>query len=237
VEPKLFYDYARNQRVSDIREHLLFPLKTLSIILPMGLAVVDLLLPVVIGHLFPAYLPGVPAMRVLVWGSVFMGLLVSTKSFIVAIGKQKKVLLFYIAAVLVHLAVSTTLAFYGWGLVGIATGTLVAYAVCATELLIFVFLKFGEPMMTVFRRIGSLYLPSALVFGVTVVVPFGLPKILPEISPNAVMAVEGVGIVLCCGVFYFSLRRYFREYLSWNLDKMCSLAPVIENVPPAETLI
>ncbi|MDP3920507.1 MAG: oligosaccharide flippase family protein [Candidatus Omnitrophota bacterium] len=211
IEPRLHYDYAKSGGTAGIRDHLWLPLRLLSFALPLALAFADLLLPRLIHWVFPAYVPGIAAMRVLLWGSVFMGLIVSTKSFIVAIGKQRAVLPFYVAAVVVNLAVSLTLALQGRGLAGIAAGTLAACLVCATGLLSFVFNHLGESTARIVGRIVSLYAPSAVVIAITIGLPSYLEQVFSGLSPVAVMTVGGGGLGVCAAIFAWILIREFRS--------------------------
>ncbi len=174
IEPRLYSDYAKHQQLSAVREHVWFPLQTLAFIMPAGLAGLHLFLPIVIGRWLPAYVPGVPAICVLIWASFFMGLTVCTKSVIVAMGEQGRVLPLYWLAIAANLAVSFWLVPHGWGLVGIALGTMAAYIVCCTGLLLFVMRRLGWSMQAAMVRIVALYTPAVIMSAITA----GLPALM-----------------------------------------------------------
>lgn len=201
VEPRLYADYAERQQAGGVWDHLWFPLRTLACLMPIGVAGVDLVLPMVVERWLPSYAPGVTAMRVLVWGSVFAGLSMCTKSFIVALGAQREALPWHLLAIVVNVLVSGGLALGGFGLTGIALGTSVAYGVCCTGLLWFAFRRLGRPAGWILGRIGLLYVPFCAVAGSTLVVPWLVGKALPAWASgvpliNAVAAIGSCSAVL-----------------------------------------
>ncbi|MBI3321448.1 MAG: polysaccharide biosynthesis C-terminal domain-containing protein [Candidatus Omnitrophica bacterium] len=180
VEPRLYADYARRQRADEVRDHVWFPLRTLAFLMPVGFAVLDLLVPALVGRWLPSYTPGLVALRVLIWGSVFLGLAVCTKSFIVALGKQREALPVYGIAIATNVVASAAFASCGWGLGGIAWGTLLAYGVCASGLLRMVFRHLGESAQEIRARFVMLYWPLAVVSGLTILMPWLVVHVVPQ---------------------------------------------------------
>ena len=199
IQPQLYFDYARGQRLSDVMDHLWFPLKTLALVFPLGLAMVDLLLPLLIHRWLPAYAPGMGAMRVLIWGSFFMGLAICTKPAIVALGQQKRVLWFYGAAIAVNVVLGVALILVGWGLTGIAVGTAVAYCVCCTGLLVFTFRRLGEPLPSAIVRTVALYGPWVLTSAAMVGFPFLAARLNPSLG-ELVLPVTRWTVALSYGI-------------------------------------
>ena len=159
IEPRIYFDYARSGQRSQIKEHLWFLLRTQAVVLPLFLAGIDLLTPPFIHRFLPAYAAGIPAMRILIWGNFFMGLTICTKSFIVAVEKQRQVLPFYFAAIGVNLVASVFLGVNGWGLTGVALGTATAYCLCCAGLLFFSFRQLEWSFKRVLAHLGGAHDP------------------------------------------------------------------------------
>lgn len=194
-EPRLYYDYAQSRDVAHVREHLWLQLTTLAFVLPLGLAVLDWVLPLVIRHWLPDYLPGLSAIRLLLWGSFSMGLAHCTRSFIVALGLQKRVLKFYGLAVAVNLGVSGWLIFAGWGLVGVAAGTFAAYAVCAAGLIGFSLRQLRWSFKTIAASVVRLYAPMGAMGLFLFLIPDGAAWLHHGFSPGWMFTFKGGGIL------------------------------------------
>jgi O-antigen/teichoic acid export membrane protein len=204
VEPRLHADYTRSNDAADIRDHLWLPLRTLALLMPCGLAALDVVLPFVLAHWLPAYRPGLPAIRVLVWSSVFMGMAFATKSALVALGQQRRVLPIYGAAIAVSLAGGLWLVQRGWGLTGVACSTGMAYAVCSTGLVVVVLRQLGWSWRTTLQRLGWLYLPTAAMASLTA----GLPALVRHVRPGLASPELSVLLgVVALGYGVVALRR------------------------------
>jgi len=207
IEPLVYFDYARHKQPKHMREHVWFPLRTLAYLMPMGLVIADLVLPWAIRHWLPAYIPSIAVMRVLIWGSVFMGLAFSTKALIVALGEQQRVLIFYVIAIVTNLLVGWTLAHYGWGLIGIAFGTVIAYVVCCTELLVFALRRLGWSGRQIATRIILLYVPTLVAWVGTVELPQVVARVMGW-PAQAIWAVRLVAVAGFVAAVVAQLRRH-----------------------------
>ncbi len=207
VEPRLYAHYASAGRLDHVREHVWFPLHTLAWLMPLGVGVVNWVLPPLVRRWLPAYTPGLGAMRVLIWGSCFMGLIVCTKSLIITLGLQRRVLWFYGIAIAVHLATGLTCALRGWGLVGIAGATVLAYAVCCTQLLYFAARCFGYSGPAALLHTAGLYVPIALVWGSTVALPWAARKMPASSWPVPVAGIKGIALAILVLIAWRQLTR------------------------------
>ena len=195
VEPKLYSRFALTPNALAVRDHLWVPLRTLAWLMPVGLSALDWLLPAFVRLWLPAYTPALPAMRVLIWASLFMGLAICTKSFIVALHQQRRVLPYYGIAILVNVIISGAMAASGHGLVGVAFGTAIAYAVCAIGVVHCACRQLGWRPSEILSRMGWLAAPTGLVAVMTMLVPGWIGHALG--SPHASLAVRGVTWVVC----------------------------------------
>lgn len=205
VEPKLYARFALMPEAMAVREHLWVPLRTLAWLMPVGLSALDWLLPMVVRRWLPAYTPALGAMRVLIWASVFMGLAICTKSFIVALHQQRQVLPYYGMAILVNGLISGALAASGHGLIGVAFGTAIAYAVCSIGVVQFACRRLGWRPAEILYRMGSLMAPAVLVAVSTMLVPEWIGHTLA--SPRLSLAVRWLAWVVCAVIAVIRIWR------------------------------
>ena len=218
IEPRIYFDYARSKRSPQIREHLWFLLKTQALLMPAVLLGTDLLMLPFIQRWLPAYTPSIPAMRLLVWGSFFMGLALCTKPVIIAMGKQLQALTFYGIAIGVNVVMSTALVLQGTGLWGAALGTGLAYGTCCAGLLIFSFRKLEWSAREAAIRLALLIIPWGVALSLTAA---------PTVLSRAV------------GCFVYSmvaLLIVFRQIQAKKPVKPSPLVEVTQNLPPVSSL-
>ncbi len=207
IEPKLHHDFPQNGKPVDILPHLWIPLKMLSQIMPLAIAAFELVLPAMIEGWLPAYKPAIPAIRILVWGSLFMGFAISTKPFIVAINGQKSVLGFYLAAIALNIYMSVTLLRSGFGILGAAIGTTIAYGFCSLALLGFAFWKIGWKPRVVLSKTLSLYTPALVVASSVILLPSFASKLFPSIPPQPITMFRISAFAICLLIFFWQFRE------------------------------
>ena len=98
----------------------------------------------------------------------------------------------YGVALLINLAAGIGLARSGWGLAGIASGTLISYLFCSIALLYFSYRQLGESRTAVSYKIAGLLFPAFLAISIIEIIPAYLAK---DFSAGAILAVRGAGII------------------------------------------
>ena len=215
IEPRIYFDHARCERSSQVREHLWFLLKTQALLMPAVLLGIDLLLPLFIQRWLPAYTPSITAMRLLVWGSFFMGLAICTKPVIIAVGKQFQALTFYGLAIGVNLLTSVALVLHGAGLWGAALGTGLAYGTCCAGLLLFSFRKLEWSGREAATRLGLLMIPWGIALGLTF---------------------ASTGLFRVAGVVSYGVAAVFFVIRQIRTKKSAGSSPLVEEVSSLVTI-
>ncbi len=223
IEPKLHYDYAHSEQASRVQNHLLLLLRGVSLVMPLVLAVVNLVIPIIVQHWLHEYEPGIPAMRILVLSSFFPGIIVCTKSFLVALGKQQKVLPVYAVAVVLNIALSYSLVTQGYGLVGIVLGSAAAYVFCGLVLLMYSLRLLSWAWPRVLMQTVSLCVPFAAMFLLSVTVGGGVFQ-QEHTSWQSPLGYASIALALTAyagGVVWWGVRQI----------RLRRLAPPVELVP------
>jgi O-antigen/teichoic acid export membrane protein len=230
IEPRIHYDYTVSHDPSHLREHLQFPLQILAYIMPLGLGFLDLALPIFVKHFLPQYIPGIFSMRILIWGSLMMGFSVCTKAFMVATGNQKKSLWIYASAIPVNVSIGIFLAHHGWGLAGIATGTLASYFICSIALLTFSYHELGDSFSKCTRQIAKFFFPAACVILLMTLIPELLRN---SVDSGTLLGYRCLALTLYGGIVYFQISRQigFKSLLTQLQKKPHAIVePIFEEV-------
>jgi O-antigen/teichoic acid export membrane protein len=93
------------------------------------IGVIIVALPALIHLLIPKYSPSIPIVQMLIFGSFFMSTSLLPGQFLIAVNKQKFLIVTQIIICIMVLLIDMLLIHYGYGLKGIAVGTICGYFV------------------------------------------------------------------------------------------------------------
>lgn len=91
--PRFLETYGREQDPAALRRLLLAPTLALVALLPLVAGVGFLMAGPFVGAVLPRFLPGLPAIRVLLLGGILLGVAAPTDAFLVAIGRHRRVII------------------------------------------------------------------------------------------------------------------------------------------------
>ena len=126
--PRLLREHARSGgSLAAIRRHTLRPVLLYAGALPLPLALLWIAGGYALPRFYPAYAEAVKPMQVLLLASSFLVVLGGITTFLFAIDKHARNLLFLAPALALNVAIDLVLLRFGWGLMAIAAGSLVTY--------------------------------------------------------------------------------------------------------------
>lgn len=125
--PRQLERFGTTSDPHSIQSLLLGPLRAMVALMLVLVCGVTLGLPLVIRLFLAKYLPSVPIIKILIIGAFFYSLASIPGNCAVAINKQKKLILVLIGAILFSLLMDTILLWAGYGVMGIAIGTMAGY--------------------------------------------------------------------------------------------------------------
>jgi O-antigen/teichoic acid export membrane protein len=137
--PRLLREHARaGGRLEAIRRHTLQPVLVYARALPLPTALLWIGGGFALARYYPAYAEAVRPMQVLLLASGFLVVLGGVTTFLFAIDKHPRNLFFLTPALAFNVVVDLVLLRLGWGLMAIATGSLVTYFLYAVAVLWYV---------------------------------------------------------------------------------------------------
>jgi O-antigen/teichoic acid export membrane protein len=137
--PRLLREHARGGgSLEAIRRHTLQPVLLYASVLPLPIGLLWIGGGAALARFYPAYSGAVAPMQILLLASGFLVVLGGVTTFLFAIDKHPRNLLFLGPALALNVVLDLVLLHLGWGLMAIAAGSLVTYFAYAVALLWYV---------------------------------------------------------------------------------------------------
>ncbi|MEP7029049.1 MAG: oligosaccharide flippase family protein [Candidatus Eisenbacteria bacterium] len=179
--PRMLATYARSRDADVTAREMLRPLATVAWLMPLIVGVSVFFVREVVALVLPKYLPGVPALSILLFGTLGLALSSIPAFYIMAIQKQVKLLPLALGSIVLDIALIGLFLRLGWKLEGVAAGVSTGYVVYGVGLLIYA----ASHLATTFRGRAMFVLRSVLptLWATTLAVTFAL--VLPPLVPDA----------------------------------------------------
>ena len=127
LSPRLVERYSQTHEISSLRGFVLQPMLIISCITPFLLGGLYYFGEIVLQTFLSAYLPGLPAFKILLLHVFFFSLSFGLTTFFVTIHKQYRIIPFSIGAILLSTVLNYTAIRTGRGLTGVATATVITF--------------------------------------------------------------------------------------------------------------
>lgn len=127
--PRMLERFAATNDYSAVGGLLLNPIRAMAAVMIFLTSALAIFVPVVIRLFLPQYAPSIPLVEILVPGAYFLAIAPIAGSYVVAVNLQRGLIAVQIVAMGVCLALYGVFLYAGYGVRGIAYGTLCCYAI------------------------------------------------------------------------------------------------------------
>jgi len=206
--PNLLETYGRSGDRDKIKKYLQTPVFILSVIVPALCGLAIFIFPLLVSLFLPKFVPGIPAMKVYLFGTFFLLLTQHSTNFLVVIDKYLKGIPIVLVAMLVNLALNLFFIHFGWGIRGVAFGSAVSFAVSSLGVYVWVtkyFFTTKERMIHLVEILGIL----AFLFGSIILIDSMIYLPNPWLSAGM-----KAGIWCICLIPFFLLLQKRTQLLS-----------------------
>lgn len=121
--------FAVRYEPKDVKSLLIGPMRLIWALMITIISIIIVALPTLIHLLIPKYSPSIPIVQMLIFGSFFMSTSLLPGQFLIAVNKQKFLISTQIIICILVLLIDILLIHFGFGLMGIAVGTIFGYFV------------------------------------------------------------------------------------------------------------
>lgn len=136
--PTMQEEFGRNDSKERALEYVKQPILLMAYIFPAILALAYFGIPILVHYVLPKYIMGIDSMKMLLCGCFFISFVPLMHNFIITINKQMILIPMTAAAILFGVAMNYGAIKLGYGIMGVAFGTSVAYFLCFLMMFIYV---------------------------------------------------------------------------------------------------
>lgn len=127
--PRMLERFASTHDHCAVSVLMLNPVRAVAALMVFLISAATIFLPLIIRMLLPTYLPAVPLIEILVPSAFFLAIAPIAGSYVVAVDRQRALIVVQVVAMAICLMLDGILLYTGYGVRGIAYGTLSCYAV------------------------------------------------------------------------------------------------------------
>lgn len=135
--PRMLAKYAATRDADATARELVRPLATVAWLMPLIVGVTVFWVRELVTLVLPKYLPGVPALSILLFGTLGLALASIPAFYIMAIQKQVRLLPLALGSIVLDVALIALFLNLGWKLEGVAAGVSIGYVVYGVGLLMY----------------------------------------------------------------------------------------------------
>ncbi len=138
------------------------PLLVLSYLMAVGCTMTAFVIPPLITYVLPAYVSGITAVIILVFGVYFISIMTICGNFLVSVNKQSTILYVQMVLIPFSIALNYILIKIGLGIEGVAAGTAAIYVIYGTSVILVALRSFTRENGALFAKAMRVYLPFAV---------------------------------------------------------------------------
>lgn len=205
----------------------LIPVRMLSFALPIAIGMLVMLSPVLYHDILPKYSKGLLAGQILIMGSFFLCLINVGANFLIAVNKQKRLLVFALISLTANVLLNSFFASSGRGIEGIAFGSGFCGAILTTLILQEVFRGLGYSLVESFKQIAIIYFPFLLlVLFIGCCYAFNRDLLTYPALSTIWLYIAFVVLFVCSGFVIPPMQKSAKELYSTIFCKLSYKAPL-----------
>jgi O-antigen/teichoic acid export membrane protein len=230
--PRILSDYGRSgRRPESIRPLVERVLQASSILVPALAGISYLFARPMVVVLLPKFLPGVDAMRVLCFGAVALAFTNFTSIVLMTLGRQAFLIPAAIVGIALYAVFDLAAVRMGYGITGVAWGTLLAYVVNSGALLALALSGLGARGRSIPIAIARLFAPLALALGVATALDRWLPAAGVELSWRVLRLAGAIlSFVVLYGLLVYPFTRGMGLRLLLSEIELPVIGPLVRRV-------
>jgi O-antigen/teichoic acid export membrane protein len=157
--PRVMESLGSNEQASGLKDYVIQPTLLIAFLVPFLIGAMYLSIHVPLLHLLPDYAPAIPVSKILILGSFCFCVPLAALLVCVALNLQMQVVLFTIASVILNGFFSYSLISLGFGINGVAFGTVAAYFIFSGIIVTFALRQLGLSTAVSLRFLTLIYIP------------------------------------------------------------------------------
>jgi len=210
LEPKVYRLYGETKEMGALREIIWDPIYGMCVLFPLVMGLAYIGIPYLIYLFLPKYILSLMCIRIMILGSFFFIFRDGTYTFIVAINRQSLIVWVVGIGILVNLMFNFILIKQGWGIEGVALGTIGANILTGGVFLIFTLHHFFKELRNQIKMLIQIFLPAILVGFFLILMDLIWPVGGHWRDEFGFIFLKMGGVILLTGPFIWKLKNQFR---------------------------
>jgi O-antigen/teichoic acid export membrane protein len=157
--PRIMEKASVTKNIRELEEFWFDPLYFVLHTMPIAIGMIWIVSPVFLRYLLPKYVDALSVIRIVALAIFFASMLGALRLFLVALNKQKSVLVFYSGAIIVNVLINLLMIRMGYGIEGVAVATGISFFILGSSLLIYVLGHFERNSRNTAKTFAVLYFP------------------------------------------------------------------------------
>ena len=176
------------------------PIVVLSYLMAVACTLIALVAPLLITYVLPAYIPGIDAAIILVFGIYFISVITISGNFMVSIDKHSSVLYLQMAVIPLSVVLNYIFIKIGLGIVGVALGTAITYFFYSIGITLMAFRNFSRSYRDVLLKIGRTYFPFAACLLTYLLLKYAFSDVYMSFKDE--LFTTSVQVLILCGISF-----------------------------------
>jgi O-antigen/teichoic acid export membrane protein len=203
--PRLIARFRGGADAHTTAQDIVRPMALVAWFMPLVVGVAYAVLDLVVPLILPRFAPGVPAMDALLWGALGLGLASVPAYYLMAIGKQDRLVPIAVAIVLIQGSAILAFLSAGHGILGVAIAVSVSYGVFGLSLLTYAAAQLAAPWSQRARFVARFALPSLWALALSLALHRFVAPLFAVLSNRWL---EALLLALLFGAIYLATARW-----------------------------
>jgi len=200
IGPTIYETWGREEDVEKLKVYALKPTSSITSITGLLIAITMILMPILFQVVIPRYMPAVYPCAILLFAVYIRSTSVSIGEILLAMNKQLKMFIFQMISLVIAIIAIYLFLHKGWGLIGVATGEVIAIFIFNTILCVYTgrLIRFNlkDTIWFILDSIVPLIIVSFVVYYILQKVPSPPYLNLRGFHPHIIVGLKRLGILL-----------------------------------------
>ena len=194
------------------------PIIVLSYLMAVACTLIALAVPLLITYVLPAYVPGIHAAVILIFGIYFISIMTICGNFLVSINKQNIVLYVQMGLIPLSVVFNYALIKSGLGIEGVALGTAAVYFLYGTAIILVALRSFTRSYKELLLKTGKVYFPFVASFVVYLLLKAVFGSVHASLKDDLLVTALQISVFLGPAAL-----------LAWHLNRMTGVTHMLRD--------
>lgn len=208
LEPKVYKLYGEKKDVSGLTKLVWEPIYAMSLFFPLIIGLSLFAVPYVINLFLPKYLSSLPCIRIMILSSFFFIFQNGTYAFMIALNRQRLIVWIVSIGTLICLISNYILVHRGWGIEGVALGTMGSNILIGLVFLLYTLHSFSQGFKKKIILLGKLFSSFFLTVIYLMMLDYGWP--IHKGTELSIVLLKSFILIMLLSPFLWKIKKWLK---------------------------